>query len=136
MGMGRCIEPKEMSSSTFKRFCKTAACPSSEKLLDHHRHRLPLYDRAAIEIHLGSCDFCSAELQLLKCYRAGESACRMVEMPLGFRRLAEDLLKNTTRGFVGPGLLKTRQWSHRNSEAGTLFMLGQFNCKSASLSKG
>jgi hypothetical protein len=101
-----------MSSSHFKKFCKTAACPSSEKLLDHHRHRLPLYDRAAIEIHLRGCDFCSAELQLLKRYRAGESACRVVEMPLGFRRLAEDWLNNTTRGFVRSGLLKTRRWSH------------------------
>ena len=103
-----------MSSSSFKRFCKTAACPASEKLLDHHRHRLPLYDRAAIEIHLRGCDFCSAELELLKCYRAGETAAgRAAEMPLDFRRLAEDLLSNATRGFVpASGLLKTQRWSH------------------------
>jgi hypothetical protein len=103
-----------MSSSSFKRFCKTAACPSSEKLLDHHRHRLSLYDRAAIEIHLRGCDFCSAELQLLKCYRAGESfAYQATEMPRDFRRLAEDLLSNATRGIVrASGLLKTQRWSH------------------------
>src|ERR1043166_6054785 len=110
----RGVEPKAMSSSSSKNFCKTAACPSSEKLLDHHRHRLPLYDRAAIEIHLRGCDFCSAELQLLKCYRTGEgSASQATEMPLGFQRLAEDLLSNATRGFVGAsGLLKTQRWSH------------------------
>jgi len=114
MVMVRCIEPREMSSSSVKRFCKTPACPSSEKLLDHDRHRLPLYDRAAIEIHLRGCDFCSAELQLLKCYRAGESAaCRAAEMPLDFRRLAEDLLSNAARGFVRAStLLKTQGWSH------------------------
>ena|ERR1051326_1939024 len=103
-----------MSSSSFQRFCKTAACPSSEELLDHHRHWLPLYDRAAIEIHLRGCDFCSAELELLKRYCAGETAaCRVAEMPLDFRRLAEDLLSNATRGFVSAsGLLKTQRWSH------------------------
>jgi hypothetical protein len=102
-----------MSSATVKKFCKTAACPSSEELLDHHRHRLPLYDRAAIEIHLRGCDFCNAELELLKCYRAGESVCRVAEMPLDFQRLAEDLLTNATRGFVGTsGSMKTLRWSH------------------------
>src|ERR1043166_8599782 len=110
----RGVEPKAMPSSSSKRFCKTAACPTSEKLLDHDRHRLPLYDRAAIEIHLRGCDFCSAELQLLRCYRAGESSVsRVTEMPLDFRRLAEDLLSNATRGFVSAsGLLKTQRWSH------------------------
>src|SRR5437763_16466003 len=103
-----------MSSSSLKRFCKTAACPSSEKLVDHHRDRLPLYDRAAVEIHLRGCDCCSAEMQLLKCYRVGESAgCRVGEMPLDFRRLAEDLLSNATRGFVrASDLLKSQRWSH------------------------
>src|ERR1043166_2398175 len=110
----RGVEPKAMSSSSSKNFCKTAACPASEKLLHHDRHRLPLYDRAAIEIHLRGCDFCSAELQLLKCYRGGESAvCRATEMPLDIRRLAEDLLSNATREFVrASGLLKTQRWSH------------------------
>src|SRR5689334_21035482 len=99
--MVRCIELQPMPSSSSKRFCKTAACPASEKLLDHRQHRLPLYDRAAIEIHLRICDFCSAEMQLLKCYRAGESSVsRATEMPLDFRRLAEDLLSNATRRFV------------------------------------
>src|SRR5438477_11095327 len=103
-----------MSSSSFKRFRKTAACPPSETLLDHHRHRLPLCNRAAIEIHLRGCDFCGAELQLLKCYRAGESAgCRAAELPLDFRRLAEDLLSNAPREFVrASGLLKTQRWSN------------------------
>ena len=103
-----------MSSTSVKKFCKTAACPSSEELLDHHRHRLPLHERAAIEIHLRGCDFCSAELELLKCYRAGETAaCRVAEMPRDFRRVAEDLLSNASRGFVrASGLMKTQRWSH------------------------
>lgn len=51
------------------RFRKTARCPSSQTLLRYHRHHLPIADQVLTEIHLERCDFCSAELQLLTCYR-------------------------------------------------------------------
>lgn len=51
------------------RFRKTARCPSSQTLLRYHRHHLPIADHVLTEIHLEICDFCSAELQLLTCYR-------------------------------------------------------------------
>jgi len=73
-------------------FCKTTRCPSAQSLLSYNRHRLPIADRAQIEIHLRACDFCSAELQLLKCHRAIAEEYRVAEMPWQLRRLAEDLL--------------------------------------------
>lgn len=82
-------------SSPRKKFRKTAACPSSQSLLRYRRHRLPILDRAAIEIHLRGCDFCSAELQLLMQHRSSAEDYRLVEMPRQLRRLAEDLLTST-----------------------------------------
>lgn len=81
-----------MSSSSGKKFCKTASCPSSQNLLRYRRHRLQLGDRAAIETHLRSCDFCNAELQLLMRHRSTHEEFKIVEMPRQLRRLAEDLL--------------------------------------------
>jgi len=52
------------------RFRKTARCPSSQTLLRYHRHHLPITDHVLTEIHLEMCDFCSAELQLLRRYRS------------------------------------------------------------------
>lgn len=84
-----------MPSSPGKKFRKTAACPSSQSLLRYRRHRLPILDRAAIEIHLRGCDFCSAELQLLMRHRGSAEEYRLVEMPRQLRRFAEDLLTGT-----------------------------------------
>jgi len=80
-------------------FCKTACCPSSQTLLRYHRHRLPIADRAEIEIHLRVCDFCNAELQLLMRHRSNPEDYRLVEMPGQLRKLAEDLL---TRAAIPP----------------------------------
>lgn len=82
-----------------ERFCKTGECPSSEVLLRYRRHRLPLRDRAAIEIHLRRCDFCSAELQLLTQHRGVTEQRRCVEIPAQLRRLAEDLLMRNGESF-------------------------------------
>ncbi len=84
--------PNMMSPFLTTRFCKTAQCPSSEILLRYRRRRLPIKDTAAIEIHLRACDFCSAELQLLRQHRNGVEHYRSVEVPPHLRRLAEDLL--------------------------------------------
>ncbi len=79
------------------RFCKTTRCPSSETLLSYRRRGLPSKDRATVETHLGHCEFCSAELQLLKRHRNELEEYRAVEMPTQLRRLAEDLLSKTAR---------------------------------------
>lgn len=93
--MARSLDTNMMPSSPGKNFRKTAACPSSQSLLRYRRHRLPILDRAAIEIHLRACDFCSAELQLLMRHRSSEEEYRLVEIPRQLRKLAEDLLTCT-----------------------------------------
>ena len=95
-----------MPSSLIGLFCKTARCPTSQALLAYHRLDLPTKDHVSIETHLTSCDFCGAELQLLKRYRGEAEEYLFVEMPSQLRRLAEDLLKSsdaTIRGFAELG---------------------------------
>ena len=96
-------------SSTAKRFCKTARCPSSQTLLRYHRDRLALADRAEIETHLRACDFCSAELQLLMRHGSRAEAYRLVEMPGQLRKLAEDLLTGTAIPLAHGGFNSNRQ---------------------------
>jgi hypothetical protein len=102
-----------MPSSLISLFCKTARCPRSQALLAYHRLDLATKDRASIKSHLASCDFCSAELQLLNRYRGDAEEYSFVEMPSQLRRLAEDLLKKSTatiRGFEELG--ESHQLSH------------------------
>ena len=79
-------------SSAAADFRKTAQCPSSQTLLSYHRYGLAITDRTSIQIHLRSCDFCNAELQLLVRHRGSlrESSC--AKMPTQLRELAEKLL--------------------------------------------
>lgn len=97
-------------STSGKNFRKTAACPSSQSLLRYRRHRLPILDRAAIEIHLRACDFCSAELQLLMRHRSSAEEYRLAEMPRQLRRFAEDLLTGTVTPLPKIGF--SRNQSH------------------------
>ena len=102
-----------MPSSLVSLFCKTVCCPTSQALLAYQCLAPANTDRTYIENHLGYCDFCSAELQLLTRHRSEAEEYSFVEMPAQFRRLAEDLLKrsNTTiRGFAELG--ENRQLSH------------------------
>ena len=48
-----------------------------------------------VETHLRHCEFCSAELQLLKRHRNELEEYRAVEIPIQLRRLGEDLLSKT-----------------------------------------
>lgn len=96
-------------SSQVNNFCKTARCPSSQTLLRYRRHRLPIADRAEIEIHLRACDFCNAELQLLTRHRNYAEESRAVEMPGQLRRLAEDLLTRSAILLAPVGLGTNRQ---------------------------
>lgn len=102
-----------MPSSFASLFCKTAGCPTSQALLAYRRSRLIPEDYDCIEGHLASCDFCSAELQLLTRYRSDAEEYSCAEMPAQLRRLAEDLLKRTTEPFRGFAELgENRQLSH------------------------
>jgi len=101
-----------MLSIPARRFCKTARCPASQILLRYRRHRLPKADRAAIEIHLHACDFCSAELQLLTCHRNEIEHYTSVEIPEQLRMLAEDLLTRGGQSFSPIDGTDRQQQSH------------------------
>jgi hypothetical protein len=95
-----------MPSSFVSLFCKTVCCPTSQALLAYHALAPVNTDHANIENHLGYCDFCSAELQLLTRHCSDAEEYSFVEMPTQFRRVAEDLLKAsnaTIRGFAELG---------------------------------
>src|SRR4029077_21240336 len=94
-------------------FQKTARCPTSYELLDYRRSQINASDLTHIENHLASCDFCSAELQLLNRLSGEVEEYALVEMPAALRRLAEDLLQRSTVQFPGlTGFIENRQLSH------------------------
>src|SRR6266576_6653116 len=74
-------------------FCKTAQCPTSHALLAFRSSLMSPKDLALVRSHLASCDFCSAELQLLSRHRCEAEEYSFAEMPAQLRRLAENLLK-------------------------------------------
>lgn len=94
-------------------FCKTTWCPTSQALLAYQRLDLATKEHVSIKTHLTSCDFCGAELQLLNRYCGDLGEYSFVEMPSQLRRLAEDLLKNSTATISGLAELGERpQVSH------------------------
>ncbi len=102
-----------MSSSLASLFRKTAACPTSQALLAYRGSLLSSNELAYIDRHLASCDFCSAELQLLTRYRGEAEEYSFAEMPAQLRRLAEDLLRRSTAPFKGfAELAENRQIFH------------------------
>jgi hypothetical protein len=84
--------PKNMSA-----FCKSEDCPPSADLLDFLNDRFPGTRGAAIDEHLSSCEFCSAEVDLYSHFPQGEgSTNEPVEssrIPAALFELAEALLK-------------------------------------------
>ena len=84
-----------MASSFVSVFCKRISCPSSQTLLAFRRSRLGCGEKTYVEGHLDSCDFCSAELQLLKRHRYEAEESKVVEIPSNVRRLAESLFVKT-----------------------------------------
>lgn len=91
MQLDESIRAKMKPPSSVQDFRKTPRCPSSEKLLRYRRQRLPIRDREDIKTHLRDCDFCSAELELLKRHRNEAEKLRAVEMPPQLRRVAESV---------------------------------------------
>ncbi len=94
-------------------FKKRATCPSSQDLLGYRLSSVSEKKTARIRTHLLSCDFCSAELQLLTRHCADAEDDALVEMPAALRRMAERLLRQSAAAlgelseFVNP-----RQLSH------------------------
>ena len=101
-----------MISTFTSLFCKKVGCPTSQALLAFGRSLIEPEDLALIESHLASCDFCSAELQLLSRHPSEAEEYSFVEMPPQLRRLAEALLGGSTAPFKGLPELVHHQLSH------------------------
>ena len=82
-------------------------------LLRYRRQALPIADRVVIRKHLPDCDFCSAELELLKRHNHEIEESRSVEMPSQVRRLAESLfVKHSTLSRISHVVVYTGPLSH------------------------
>lgn len=91
-------------------FRKELTCPSAETLLAYHEAALEKERRAVIAAHLKRCEFCGAELQLLKEHEPVEAHCAYTEIPLNLRRLAESLLDGccfNLENYIGAGYEKS-----------------------------
>lgn len=84
-----------MPSLPMNIFRKSAHCPASETLLAYRKSGVTRTERTFVEAHLGFCEFCSAELQLLDRYRYRAEEIVLAQIPADLRRLAEDLLPNS-----------------------------------------
>src|SRR4030095_4205549 len=94
-------------------FCKTARCPSSEMLLRYRRQSVAIADRNTIRRHLVDCDFCSAELELLKRHNHEVEESGLGEMPSQLRRLAESIFrKNRTLSRLSNVVVYSGRLSH------------------------
>ena len=100
------------SVSSAQRFCKTVRCPSSEELLRYRRRTLMITERFVIEKHLRDCEFCSAELELLKRHRFYIERASTAEMPSNLRRLAEHLFSRRRDLSRAGNLYLRRQLTH------------------------
>jgi hypothetical protein len=79
-------------------FCKLLTCPSAETLLAYSRKILGPQCSEVVLDHLGICDFCAAELQLLKDHSSeSELECPISEIPADLRFLAESILARKNR---------------------------------------
>lgn len=90
-----------MPSSLMTLFRKRVSCPSAQILLAFLGSRLGYDENERIEVHLLTCDFCNAELQLLTLHRSDAEEYAFAEMPAQLRRLAEGLLRRGAGPFKG-----------------------------------
>jgi hypothetical protein len=82
-----------MRSSCTAGFHKTLTCPAAEALLGYTRAELAGDGRAAVALHVATCDFCGAEAQLLSRFAAPANALHVAApLPGHLRQLAQDLL--------------------------------------------
>ena len=83
-----------MRCSSTAKFRKLKTCPSTEMLVLYKDAGLAIERQRKVADHLGVCDFCEAEMQLLSLHLtlATAAAVKTLEMPLNLRRLAEDLM--------------------------------------------
>ena len=78
-------------------FCKNEDCPSSNELLEFQVGELPSGRSSEVRRHLGTCEFCEAEVEFYTHYPQEEvlfDSTENTEIPAPLFELAEALLKN------------------------------------------
>jgi len=87
-----------MTATRTTAFRKTEACPSEGVLISYNSRKLSREIMGLVKFHLGSCDFCSAELSLLSRHsRPYKVELKAPEIPMNLRVLAESLLFRSGR---------------------------------------
>ena len=79
-------------TKTMFAFRKTAECPASATLLSYRSNSLAPEALGSVSDHLQLCDFCSAELPLLAFHQPLVGTCKVPEIPMDLRILAESIL--------------------------------------------
>jgi hypothetical protein len=85
-----------MVSSKITTFCKSEDCPTSNELLEFQNGDLAARRDGEVGFHLGSCEFCSAEVEFYCHYPqedAGDERVELTGIPAPLFQLAEALLK-------------------------------------------
>ena len=87
-----------MRVSNATSFTKAPSCPSSNLLLSFRMKTLSPEILNLIRYHLADCDFCNAEVPLLAHYQPpAKGECKVPEIPINLRILAESLLGKNAR---------------------------------------
>ena len=87
-----------LSGSDFE---KKWHCPPSLVLVSYYQRQLSIQQASQITSHLGTCDFCAAELQLLSKVPSATEFCDSPQMPEHLRALAVALLTKDYPGSKG-----------------------------------
>lgn len=80
-------------------FCKSAKCPSSEKLLAFQKGELLGKEKVFITKHLANCEFCGAEVELYEHHPQSEENIIASDIPMPLYELAEALLSTGQKRF-------------------------------------
>lgn len=80
-------------------FCKSAVCPSSQKLLAFQNSEAAEKESHLVRRHLAACEFCAAEVEFYAHYPQSEERIERTEIPLPLYELAEALLSNRHKDF-------------------------------------
>ncbi len=82
-----------MASFEGSGFEKQRSCPSPGMMLSYHRSNLPPSQTRQVADHIATCDFCAAELQLLKNHFVAEELWEPAALPPHLSALAAALLR-------------------------------------------
>jgi hypothetical protein len=80
-------------------FSKNAYCPASQDLLAFQKGETSAEENTGIQRHLGSCEFCAAEVDLYARCPLSEEPAVSTDIPIPLYQLAEALLGNQRKKF-------------------------------------